>query len=159
MAPRRYFTVDEVNRILPKVRSLFDRVLQLRAQLKSSYQALETAGYAPTRDELGSLASDDSSDGEKSEVPEEVDRQKRLFRAMVETLRDQLEEIQATGCVIKDVEEGLVDWYGRHQGRDIFLCWKYGERELAHWHELQSGFSGRRPIEELSETGAEDPVV
>src|SRR5689334_10419500 len=133
---RRYFTVDEVNQLLPTVRGLFDRVLQLRAQLKSSYNALDSAGYPPSREDLANLAGGGSETDSAAEmVPEEVERQRRLFRAMVETLRDQLEEIQATGCVIKDAEEGLIDWYGKHQGRDVFLCWKYGETAVSHWHE------------------------
>ena len=46
---------------------------------------------------------------------------------------------------------GLVDFIGRHQGRDVYLCWKLGEAAIAYWHELQTGFAGRQPVSSLQE--------
>jgi hypothetical protein len=67
----------------------------------------------------------------------------------VEALRETLSEIHASGCSIKDVETGLVDWYALHDGAEILLCWRFGEREVGFWHDLESGFAGRRPVAEL----------
>ena len=48
--------------------------------------------------------------------------------------------------MLKDAELGLVDFYGKLDGRDIFWCWKHGEDHIGHWHEIEAGFAGRRPL-------------
>ena len=54
----------------------------------------------------------------------------------------------AAGCVLKGFEQGLVDFYGMYEGRVVCLCWLQGEGSVTHWHELDAGFSGRRPIDD-----------
>jgi len=58
-------------------------------------------------------------------------------------------ELEEIGCVFKGFEEGLVDFYGQLDGREMFWCWKQGEERISHWHELEAGFAGRQPIPEL----------
>lgn len=55
-------------------------------------------------------------------------------------------ELQELGCYFKGFQEGLVDWYSLYAGRAVFLCWKAGEEEIAWWHQIDAGFSGRQPI-------------
>ena len=57
-----------------------------------------------------------------------------------------LEEIQALGVVVKDLDTGLVDFPSVRDGRDVLLCWRLGEDEVAFWHGYDDGFAGRRPI-------------
>lgn len=144
--PKQYYTVDEANAQLAELRQLFGRVMQIRTQLKSIYSRLEDLDAAPSQAEISGHEEWDDGD----EQPDIVRRDKAVFRALVETLREHVEEIHETGCIIKDIETGLVDWYSLHDGREVFLCWRYGEHEVAHWHELEGGFSGRRPVEELA---------
>ena len=61
-----------------------------------------------------------------------------------------MEELSQIGCIFKGFEQGLVDFYSKQDGRDVFLCWKHGEPAVEHWHELEGGFSGRRPVEAQS---------
>ena len=56
--------------------------------------------------------------------------------------------IMAMGITIKDLDRGLVDFLGSRNGREIYLCWHHGEEEIAYWHELNSGFAGRRLLDE-----------
>ncbi len=58
-----------------------------------------------------------------------------------------LQELEAVGCVFKGFEAGLVDFYSLRDDRPIFLCWRLGEDRITHWHEVDSGFSGRQPID------------
>ena len=58
-----------------------------------------------------------------------------------------MEELGKIGCVFKGFEAGLVDFYSKRGERDVLLCWKYGEPEVEHWHEVDGGFSGRQPLE------------
>ena len=63
----------------------------------------------------------------------------------------EVEKLENTGCILKDLEQGLVDFYCKFEGRDIFLCWKLGEDKIKAWHEIDAGFAGRQPIVDLEE--------
>lgn len=63
------------------------------------------------------------------------------------TIEALVDEIQAHGCVIKDINAGLLDFWAQKDGRDVYLCWRYGEEKVAYYHELHTGFKGRRPFE------------
>ena len=67
-----------------------------------------------------------------------------------------IDELTQIGCVLKGFDDGLVDFHGKLDGRDIFLCWKLGEDRVAHWHELDSGFTGRQPVEPQPVAGSRD---
>ncbi|HEX3343727.1 MAG TPA: DUF2203 domain-containing protein, partial [Polyangiaceae bacterium] len=57
------------------------------------------------------------------------------------------DELQEMGAVLKDPRTGLVDFYGQVDGKRVWLCWKYGEEAVTHYHGLHEGFSGRKAIE------------
>jgi len=61
---------------------------------------------------------------------------------------EQLREVEALGAMVKDIDRGLVDFYYRRDGREVLLCWHYGETEIGYWHDLEAGVAGRRPIDE-----------
>jgi hypothetical protein len=147
---KQYFTLAAANDQLRLLRELFERVMQLRGQLKTLYQRLENAGHAPREEHLrGPSPSAITPARAPTDVPGDVQRDLVLFRGLVETLREQVDEIQETGCIIKDIEVGLVDWPALHHGREVLLCWKYGEPEVGWWHDVDAGFAGRRPVSEL----------
>ena len=60
-----------------------------------------------------------------------------------------LQELEQLGCEFKGPDQGLVDFHGRLDGREILWCWKLGEDRIAHWHELDAGFAGRQAIPEV----------
>jgi hypothetical protein len=62
-------------------------------------------------------------------------------------VRRLLVELQATGIVLRDLDRGLVDFPALLDGREVYLCWEEGEDEIAYWHDVDSGFSGRQPLE------------
>lgn len=55
-------------------------------------------------------------------------------------------KIHSTGCIIKDLNAGLLDFLSEKDGREIYLCWKFGEPQVEYYHELHTGFQGRRRI-------------
>lgn len=67
---------------------------------------------------------------------------------LIETSKQLLDEIQNLGCEVKSLETGLIDFPAIRKGQSVYLCWKLGERRVNHWHSYQSGYSGRRPIED-----------
>ncbi len=58
-----------------------------------------------------------------------------------------LDELGQIGCIFKGFEEGLIDFPAFHEERMVYLCWRHGEERIEHWHELDSGFAGRRPLD------------
>ena len=144
--PRRYYTVSEVNRFVPALTRNFTAVLQLRGQMKSIYRRLEEKRFAPRGDEFEPAVPG---------APPEVVRDRTTFKALIEALKSELSAIQETGCLIKDLDVGLVDWYGKSGDREVLLCWRFGETEVAWFHDLEAGFAGRRPVSELVPPRAE----
>jgi len=67
---------------------------------------------------------------------------------LADTLKTSLDRILETGCVIKDLDIGLLDFPCEVDGRIVLLCWKMGETSITHWHSTEEGFAGRKPIDE-----------
>lgn len=153
----RYYTVDEANRSIDELSRLFGRVMQIRTQLKAIYRALEEQSCAPTQTEIDAIYDgprstiDDWTKVDPEELSAAVMRDRGVFFALVETLRNHVDDIQSLGCIIKDIETGLVDWPAIRGDQPVFLCWRYGEPAVGFWHEEEAGFAGRRPISELGD--------
>jgi hypothetical protein len=72
----------------------------------------------------------------------------RIERNRVEeTIREALERIHSTGCIVKDLEVGLLDFPARIDGEEVYLCWKLGEDRIRFYHRQDVGFAGRKPID------------
>ncbi|MEE8369781.1 MAG: DUF2203 domain-containing protein, partial [Dehalococcoidia bacterium] len=56
------------------------------------------------------------------------------------------QEVEALGCELKDIDQGLIDFRAALDGEEVYLCWKLGEPKIGWWHSLQAGFSGRQPL-------------
>jgi hypothetical protein len=63
-------------------------------------------------------------------------------------LQEAVERIHETGCVVKDLEEGLIDFPAIRKGEEVYLCWKLGEERIGYWHGIEEGFAGRKPLED-----------
>jgi hypothetical protein len=137
---KQYFTVAEANRMIPELERGYGRMTQLHTLMRDVYGRLEDAGFAPESPQF-----ELSPEGASSKVV--ADRAE--LKALHDELAAQLHHWEARGCVIKSIESGLADWYALFRGREIFLCWRLGEKEVGWWHELDAGFPGRRPVSEL----------
>ena len=128
--PRRRFTVSEANRSLPLVRRIVTDIVDTHARAIA------------IQSRVGQPAPKDAK--EPPAVQAQLER-------LLERLEDFVDELTEVGCELKDYTVGLVDFTGRHQGRDVCLCWKLGEEQVGHWHELDAGAAGRKPIRTLRE--------
>jgi hypothetical protein len=137
MSDKRYFTVDEANSLIPALELHFSKVMQLRAQLRLGYDQLEKLGEPPTVETLATASG-----------PPELQRARGRFRGLMEALTEELTAIEETGVQVKDLDIGLCDFLGQREGREVWLCWQYGEKQIGFWHDLETGFAGRQPIEE-----------
>jgi hypothetical protein len=75
-------------------------------------------------------------------------RQARLFTEMKADIVRLINRLEAHGCVVKDLDLGLVDFPALRDGRPVYLCWKAGEHRLTHWHGTDEGFADRKPLTE-----------
>jgi hypothetical protein len=127
----KYFTVEEANRTLPYVGPVVADIVRAYRTWREGVQRYEVIAAG--------IRSDDGETDEQVVLREEVDQIAREISAY-------LGELSAVGCVFKGFDDGLVDFYSRLDERDIFLCWKLGESEITHWHELDAGFAGRQEL-------------
>ncbi len=128
----KLFTLAEAERTLPLVR-------QIVQDLAAEYPAWRAA---VGRFEI--LTGGARADwGETQELVAARD----IVTAHAAKINRFLQELEALGCVFKGFEAGLVDFYSLREDRPIFLCWRLGEERITHWHEIESGFSGRQPID------------
>jgi hypothetical protein len=139
---KRYFTWAEANALVPRLAEIFGSVAQLRSQLRSTYEKLDALGFAPN----GPNAAKESDNPF-------VDRLRGLFSGFYEALTEQLRLVEELGAQVKDIDTGLVDFFYKKDGREVLLCWRYGEHEIAFYHELETGFAGRRPLEAADRGG------
>lgn len=123
---RKYFTLAEANRALPLVQRVVADVVRTHEEASGLHNQLEHRMSVKQRDDI------------QGKLENAVDR-----------LNDLVEELKTIGCELKDYRSGLIDFVGRHEGRDIYLCWKLGEPAVEHWHELHAGFAGRQPVSVL----------
>ncbi len=135
----RYFTIAEANELVPHLERVFGVVLRLRGQLRTVSQELESLGEPMGEGNL-----------RRTDGPPELVRARGRARAIVEMLADELRALDRLGVMVKDPDTGLCDFVARHQGRDVFLCWRLGEKRVGYWHELSTGFAGRKPLEDPS---------
>ena len=128
----KLFTLAEAERTLPLVR----RVVQ---DLTAEYPAWRAA-VAKFELLTGGARADWGETGELLAARDAVSRH-------AERINRYLHELETIGCVFKGFEVVLVDFYSLRDDRPIFLCWRMGEERITHWHEIDSGFTGRQPID------------
>jgi hypothetical protein len=130
--PRKYFTPEEANRTLPLVRRIVQDVVDAYREWKESLGRYELAA-----------AAQQGSEGESAEAVALRERVDEVAR----TINVYISELEQVGCVLKGFDDGLVDFRGRVEGRDVWLCWRLGEVGVTHWHDIDEGYRSRRPLE------------
>ena len=125
--PKRRFTLAQANSTLPLVKRIVGDIVRTHGQVLQFQAELE-----------------------KQNGKEQASVQARLDEA-VNHLEDYVDELSDVGCELKDYQIGLIDFVGKHQRRDVYLCWKLGEEQIGYWHEIEAGYAGRQPIATLKE--------
>lgn len=129
------FTISEVNALIPTLNLLVAQQLREQSDIEQKLAELtQRTGRNPSSLEP---CDDDEAD---------VRRLKSELRQRIGRYDSGWHRVRALGGVVKDPQIGLVDFYGRVEGRVVWLCWRYGEDSLAYYHELRDGYAGRRPI-------------
>ena len=129
----RYFTVDEANEALAEVRPLTEELVAHRRAL------------VELQERQSALTTRIAGNGGNVEPTELRDVQERLDEEVGGIARC-VARIHELGALVKDLDDGLVDFPAQREGEDVLLCWRLGEDRIGFWHGLEEGFSGRRPL-------------
>ena len=135
MSSQRIFTIEEVDALIPELSHRVGVQLGLGAEIEGLVRRLARETGQP-------VASLDPSPTE----PPELRTLRAKIRERVARYEQGWRDIQGLGAVVKDTSMGLLDFYGRLEGRLVWLCWRFGEDRLGYYHELDTGFSGRQAI-------------
>ena len=123
----KFFTLQQANETLEIIRPLMDEIQAIRQRIldkqPETWDAIEkSVGNGGNRT--------------LSHMVQDFERLDVLVHSVLDT-----------GVQIKDINIGLLDFSALKDGREVYLCWKYGEWEIAFWHEVDAGYAGRQPID------------
>jgi hypothetical protein len=132
----RRFTLDQAESLLPDI----EKSISEAVSSKTSFEEAESALQAITQRVmmLGGVLVD------RNVVQDNKTRRDNS----AERLKTAIEKLQEMGCVIKDLDVGLVDFPTLFRGEEVYLCWKLGESGIRFWHGTNEGFAGRKPIDD-----------
>ena len=126
MPLKKLFTLDEANAFVPQLLDLVPKIQKLSVSLNNNFPDIKNA-----RDKAKWNGGSDQG----------VDYLNAVLK-----YNDLMRKIEEMGCEVKGIPEGLIDFPSLREGREVYLCWRMPEKEILFWHDLNSGFTGRKPI-------------
>jgi hypothetical protein len=128
--PKKTFLLDEANAIVPRFQLLMEKLQRGALRLNAEIETLaRETGVEPS-----------------ALTPDDLLRTRPAARVVIEELDAIVQEIEESGAHLKDVQLGLVDFPAEREGEIVYLCWQFGEPEVAFWHRTEEGFAGRQPL-------------
>jgi hypothetical protein len=124
----RTFTIEQANRALPLVRRIVQDIVDEYARWQDMVKSLDVLAASSARGNA------------------EIARLQQDIQQAARTIDGYVRELTELGIEMKGLDVGLVDFPGEIGGRRVYLCWRLGEPAVSHWHELDAGFAGRRPL-------------
>jgi hypothetical protein len=122
----RHYTLEQANELLPALKALLAELREAKDQLTDA--------------ELHEVLSDAAPTNGGGEPGQQVGTAYLRVRGL-------LHRLQAAGIVLRDVDRGLIDFPSIRDGEEVYLCWELGEDRIEHWHDIESGFLGRQPLD------------
>ncbi len=133
-----YFTIEQAEKCLPKVERLLKKAQKLRDRI---------AWILETNDVVLEVSSDE---GFHFFMTEQVKANKEFHRLYYQFYRV-IDVLSSMGVIVKDIDDGLIDFPFMLNGQDAFLCWQLGEDKIRYWHDCDSGYENRKPILDVDE--------
>jgi len=134
----KLFTLEEARKILPEIKLKLEKAKKLNKSL-NLLKSIQ-------------IEQEDSTDIGNLALLEFATKQYKLLHLIFA----ELFEISKKGAIVKDLDEGLIDFHSQYEGKEILLCWKYGENTINYWHDLESGYAGRKHVSLLNNNEIED---
>jgi hypothetical protein len=124
----KYFTTEEADALIPELEKIFEAVADLTARAEVKAASLRKRQLTPDDDQAGAA----------------IERSQLQFLA--QGINEWMQKIVELGALPKGVDPALVDFPSRIEGREAYLCWRLGEKRVAHYHPVDEGFSTRKPL-------------
>ena len=131
-----YYSLEEARLLLPILEEKLLKLIQIQ-------KALEFLSTVNVENESGG-----------QEIDLMITKLNMKYYKKIYLYHKYIAQLLSLGVVIKDLQQGLIDFNAKYGGRDIFLCWRIGEKDIHFWHEIEEGFAGRQPIERLEKKTA-----
>jgi hypothetical protein len=125
---KKYFLIEEAELILPKVEKIIRKVVKLNRAL----DLLSTIEIEVFDDDFENIG--------------KITKANKHFHKLSYDFYHGIEKLEDMGCVVKDYEFGIINFYHQLGSRDIFLCWTLGEKQISYWHEIEEESSEKKPI-------------
>ena len=150
-----FYDIDRANARLPEVRRVLEQLRSERLDLIALRDRLVAArGRTEVRGDGRTLVDAALGEAAAGTPGSAASESARVLDARIRAVIDQMEaavaRLDAWSVQLRDIEGGLADFPALVNGRQVWLCWQLGEDEIHFWHDLTSGFGGRRPLIELS---------
>jgi len=129
------FSLAEANRAVIELRPRIEALVRAKKEFDRTQGRIEVLAVA--------LSGAGADNPDRAELHELQNRRTQLGHEISDGVRG----VQERGCLVKDLDVGLLDFYAISGDRLIFLCWHLGESEITHWHTLEGGFSARQPLD------------
>ena len=142
---QKLFTLTEAERTRRELEPVLIAAIEARRKI------------APLDEELTGIATRIQMAGGMMVAYEHAARLRSEHDELAESLQSAVETIQATGCVLKDLDVGLLDFPAVIDNEEVYLCWRLGEERIRFWHRQDEGFSGRRPLAP-GDLGPQNPI-
>ena len=131
----RYFTLTEARAALPVVGRSIREAVQAKAHYMEAERAIQDLVQRILM--MGGINVDTVA----------AEAWKAQYDSNAQTLKNSMERIEDLGVLVKDLDIGLVDFPTLFLGEEVYLCWRMDEDDIDHWHGVNEGFNGRRPID------------
>jgi len=138
----KYFNRREAEELLPMIEPQMKEACRQKQQIDT------------LKEELSKASSRIMLMGGSSPPYAALARRKAESEEAIRQLQETINKIQESGCVVKDLDLGLVDFPCLLKGEEVYLCWKLGEEHIGFWHGMEEGFASRKP---LLDSGPEEP--
>lgn len=142
----RFYTIDGANAALSELRELLELLRDHREELiRLRDEVLERQANV----EAGAEKPGGGSGRGGSDDTDELRRLRLRMQGRIDQMQAAVARIDELGVTLRDIPTGLIDFPALVAGRQVWLCWRLGEGDVAWWHELTAGVAGRQPLSEL----------
>lgn len=131
----RFFHIRQAEQLLPQVESAMREAIAVKAEYER-----EEAEWQTVTQRIMLMG------GVRTDRADLVERKNRR-QAAAQRLKETVDGIHGLGCLVKDLDTGLIDFPTLWKGQEVYLCWKLGEQGIHFWHGVDEGFRGRKPID------------
>lgn len=141
--PKKFFSLERATSSLVLVRPIVRELLEHHKDLVCLQKDIQ---HIESKEEI-----DD-------DLQEIADANYEAMNLVLDRIAYNIDELHTVGCIFKDFQVGMVDFPTHFEGRDVYLCWQFGENEISNWHEMEGGYKGRNEINKhflMHSSGAE----